>query len=144
MFSFRRFFGAIIFSLNCIAMKTIIGLGRYLVFIPLLGFGIKHLRDGADLAGLVPPFFPGGIVWIYVTGGAMLLAVVSGLIGKWDKLAFALAGLMILVFALTIHFRGVLEGGNPRVLFDLLKDVGLTGACWMYAANYARDNSFVG
>ncbi len=125
-------------------MKTLIGLGRYLVFIPLLGFGIKHLWDGAELAGLVPPFFPGGIVWIYVTGGAMLLAVVSGIIGKWDQLAFTLAGLMILIFALTIHFRGVLEGGNPRVLFDLLKDIGLAGACWMYAANYARDESFVG
>ncbi len=125
-------------------MNTLVGLGRYLVFIPLLGFGIKHLQDGPQLAGLVPPFFPGGIVWIYVTGGAMLLAVVSGLIGKWDKLAFLLAGLMIVVFALTIHLRGVMEGGNPRVLFDLLKDVGLTGACWMYADKYARDNTFVG
>lgn len=124
-------------------MNAIIKNGRYLLLIFLLGFGIKHLLDGTELAGMVPPFFPGGIVWIYVTGLAMILAVVSGFMGKWDKLAFTLAGLMILVFATTIHLRGVLDGGNPRVLFDLLKDIGLAGACWMYASSYARDASFV-
>lgn len=125
-------------------MNAVIGLGRYLLLLFLLGFGVKHLLDAAELAGMVPPFFPGGIVWIYVTGIAMLLAVVSALIGKWDKLAFTLAGVMILVFALTIHLRGVMEGGNLRVLFDLLKDIGLAGACWMYASSYARDRSFIG
>jgi len=125
-------------------MNTIIGSGRYLLLLFLIGFGVKHISDGAELAGMVPPFFPGGIVWIYFTGIAMLLAVVSALIGKWDKLAFTLAGVMVLIFALTIHLRGVMEGGNLRVLFDLLKDIGLTGACWMYAASYARDRSFIG
>lgn len=124
-------------------MNAVIGTGRYLLLLFLLGFGLKHLSDGADLAGMVPPFLPGGIVWIYVTGLAMILAVVSGLMGKWDKLAFTLAGVMILIFAATIHLRGVLDGGNPRVLFDFLKDIGLTGACWMYASSYARDASFV-
>lgn len=125
-------------------MNAIIRTGRYLLLLFLLGFGVKHLLDGAELAGMVPPFFPGGIVWIYFTGSAMLLAVISGLVGKWDKLAFLLAGLMILIFALTIHLRGLMEGGNPRVLFDLLKDIGLAGACWMYAGNYAKDRSIVG
>jgi putative oxidoreductase len=125
-------------------MNAVIGLGRYLLLIPLLGHGVKHLMDGAALAGMVPAFLPGGIFWIYLTGSAMLLAVVSALIGKWDKLALFLAGCMILIFAATIHLRGVMEGGNPRVLFDLLKDVGLTGACWMYASAYARDKSLIG
>jgi uncharacterized membrane protein len=125
-------------------MNAIIGTGRYLLLLFLLGFGVKHLLDGAELAGMVPPFFPGGIVWIYVTGGAMVLAVISGWIGKLDKLAFSLAGAMILIFALTIHLRGLMDGGNPRVLFDLLKDIGLAGACWMYATQYARDRSYFG
>lgn len=124
-------------------MNTLIKSGRYLLLIPLLGFGVKHLWDGPELAGMVPAFFPGGIVWIYLTGLAMLLAVASALLGKWDKLAFTLAGIMILVFALTIHLRGLMDGGNPRVLFDLLKDVGLAGGCWMYASVYARDASFM-
>lgn len=125
-------------------MNAVIGTGRYLLLLFLLGFGIKHLLDGAELAGMVPPFFPGGIVWIYFTGGAMVLAVVSAVIGKWDKLAFTLAGIMILIFAATIHLKGVLGGGNFRALFDLLRDIGLTGACWMYASNFARDRSFIG
>lgn len=124
-------------------MRSIISFGRYMILIPLIGFGVKHLKDGADLAGLVPTFFPGGIFWIYLTGLAMLLAVVSAFLGKWDKLAFFLAGTMILIFALTIHLRGLMEGGNPRVLFDLLKDIGLAGGCWMYAAYCAKDDTFV-
>ncbi len=118
--------------------------GRILLFVPLVGFGVKHLYDAQELAGMVPAFFPGGIFWIYLTGTAMLLAVVSGLVGKFDKLAFALAGLMILVFALTIHLRGVMDGGNPMVMFNLLKDFGLAGGCWLFAARFARDESYIG
>lgn len=124
-------------------MNAVIGTGRYLLLAFLLGFGAKQLVVGAELAGMVPWFFPGGIVWVYLTAIAMVLAVVSALMGKLDKLAFTLAGIMILIFATTIHLRGVLEGGNPRVLFDFLKDVGLAGACWMYASAFARDPSFV-
>lgn len=115
-----------------------------MILIPLIGFGVKHLKDGADLASMVPLFIPGGIFWIYLTGLAMLLAVVSAFVGKWDKLAFFLAGVMILIFALTIHLRGVMDGGNPRVLFDLLKDIGLAGGCWMYAAYCSKDAALIG
>ncbi len=125
-------------------MNAILNFGKYLLFIPLIGFGLKHLYNAQDLAGMVPVFFPGGIFWIYLTGIAMLLAVVSSLVGKYDKLAFFLAGLMILIFALTIHLRGVLEGGNPMVLFNLLKDLGLAGGCWMYAARFSRDPAIIG
>lgn len=120
------------------------GFGKFLLFVPLIGFGVKHLYNAQELAGMVPAFFPGGIFWIYLTGTAMLLAVVSNLVGKFDKLAFFLAGLMILVFALTIHFRGMMDGGSPMVMFNLLKDLGLAGACWLFAARFSRDSSIIG
>ena len=119
-------------------------MGKILLFITLIGFGVKHLYNGQELAGMVPPFFPGGIFWIYLTGTAMLLAVVSSLVGKFDKLAFFLAGLMILIFAITIHLRGMMDGGNPMVVFNLLKDLGLAGGCWLFAAKFARDPSVIG
>jgi hypothetical protein len=74
----------------------------------------------------------------------MLLAVLSAILGKYDKLAFFLAGLMILIFVLTIHLRGMLEGGNPIAMFNMLKDLGLAGACWMYAARFAKDPAVIG
>ncbi|MEP7322864.1 MAG: DoxX family protein [Saprospiraceae bacterium] len=125
-------------------MNTIIKLGKYLLFIPLVGRGLKHFADAKELAGMVPPYLPGGVFWIYLTGICMLLAVVSTIVGKYDKLAFFLAGLMILIFVLTIHLRGLFQGGNPLIMFNMLKDLGLAGACWMYADKYSKDSSIIG
>ncbi len=125
-------------------MNTLLKLGKYLLFATLLGHGLRHLYDAKATAGMVPPLLPGGIFWIYFTNVAVVLAVISGVIGKYDKLAFFLAGLMLLIFVLTIHLRGMFEGGNPMALFILLKDLGLAGACWMYADRYAVDNRSIG
>jgi uncharacterized membrane protein len=125
-------------------MNTLLNIGKYFLFAPLLGLGVKHLYDAKAIAGMVPTFFPGGVFWIYFTGIAMILAVLSSFIGKYDKLAFFLAGLMILIFVVTIHLKGMTQGGNPMALFILLKDLGLAGACWMYAAKYAKDKSVIG
>ena len=54
------------------------------------------------MAGMVPSMFPGGVVWVYLTGIAMIAAVVSALIGKYDKLAFMLLGILCLIYAFTV------------------------------------------
>ena len=44
-----------------------------------------------------------------------------------------------------LNYRAhALEGGNPIVLFNFLKDLGLAGACWMFAARFARDPAIIG
>ncbi len=125
-------------------LNGLTGLGKYLMLIPFLLFGINHFTKANDMAGMVPSYFPGGSFWVYLTGAGMLAFVVSVLIGKLDKLAAILIGLMCLIFAFTVHLPSVMNGTNPMSIVSLLKDVGLAGAAFMYAHAYARDNSVVG
>jgi putative oxidoreductase len=123
-------------------LNSITKLGKYLFLIPFLMFGISHLTKANDMTPMVP--LPGGSIWVYLTGLGMLGFVASALIGKFDKLAAVLTAVMCLVFALSVHLPGVMNGTNAMGIISLLKDVGLAGGALMYAGAYARDNSLVG
>jgi putative oxidoreductase len=119
-------------------MNAVLGLGRYLFAIPFLAFAAFHFMGANDMVGMVP--IPGGVIWVYITGLGLLLAPIAMLIGKYDKLAAALLGLMLLIFALSIHLPNALNG-DPG---GMLKDLMLAGGAWMYATNFAKDNSVIG
>ena len=125
-------------------MNAILSAGRYLLIIPALVLGLMHFMNGNAMAGMVP--IPGGVIWVYLTGAALVAASVSIIIGKWDKLAAALLGLLLIIFALSIHLPGVLSSGGEDVgaMTSLLKDLGLAGGAWVYAAVMAKDKSVIG
>ncbi len=125
-------------------MNAILGLGRYFYALPMALFGLFHFMNARDMAEMVP--LPGGIFWIYLTGAGLLAAAIAILIGKLDKLATVLLGLMLLIFALSIHLPGVVDSGgeNAAAMGHFLKDVALAGAAWMYAGNMARDRGVIG
>jgi putative oxidoreductase len=125
-------------------MNAILSAGRYLLIVPPLIYGVMHLMSADALAGMVP--IPGGAIWVYITGIAMIAASVSILIGKYDKLAAALLGLLLIIFALSIHLPGVLSssGADHAAMGGLLKDLGLAGGAWVYAAVMAKDKSVIG
>ena len=85
---------------------------------------------------------------VYITGICLIAASVSILIGKYDKLATALLGLMLLLFALLIHAKGLSAATDPGAsaasMGNLLKDLMLAGAAWMYSASLSKDNSVIG
>lgn len=128
-------------------MNAILSAGRYLLIVPALIFGVMHMMNASEMASMVP--IPGGVVWVYITGLAMIAAAVAVVIGKYDKLAAALLGLLILIYALTIHLPGVLKAGDDAQMMamymgNFLKDVGLAGGAWVYAAVMAKDKSVIG
>lgn len=125
-------------------MKAILGLGRFLFAIPFIIFGLFHFMGAKDMAGMVP--IPGGEIWVYVTGVALIAAAVAILIGRLDKLAAFLLGLMLLIFALSLHLPSVMDSGgqDPGAMSSLLKDIMLAGASWMYAGTIAKDHSVIG
>ena len=125
-------------------MSSLTKLGKYLFLVPFLMFGISHLTKANDMAGMVPKYIPGGAIWIYLTGIAMLAFVASALIGKYDKLGAILTAVMCILFALILHLPGVMDGSNMMAMPSLLKDIGLAGGALMFAGAYARDNSLVG
>ena len=107
-------------------------LGRILFAIPFGVFGLFHLMNAQAMKGMVP--FPPQIVWIYVTGLALIAATVSILIGKKAKLSSLLLGIMLLVFALSIHLVGAM-GGDHTSVGNLLKDLSLAGAAFLYSGH---------
>jgi len=77
---------------------------------------------------------PGGVFWIYLTGLSLLLAGVSLIIQKLDDWSSFLLAVLLLVFVLTIHLPGVLNGGEMAQLYmtNLLKDLALAGGSLIY------------
>jgi uncharacterized membrane protein len=104
-------------------MKTTIG--RFLYAIPMAVFGIFHFINASSMAGMVP--IPGGAVWVYITGVALLAAAISIMIQKKASLATLLLAIMLLIFALSIHLPAVI-GGDQNAMPNLLKDMALAGA----------------
>ncbi|MEZ4986550.1 MAG: hypothetical protein R2795_16195 [Saprospiraceae bacterium] len=122
-------------------MNALLGLGKYLFAIPFAIFGLFHFMGADGMAGMVP--VPGGVVWVYLTGIGLLAATVAILIGKMDKLATFLLGIMMLSFALLIHFKGFMSQ-DPAASASFLKDIALAGASWLYAGHLSKDKAVIG
>ena len=120
-------------------MNTITGIGKYLFAIPFIVFGLFHFMGAKDMASMVP--IPGGVIWVYLTGLAHIAAGVAIIIGKMDQLATTLLGIMLVIFALSIHLPAVVSsaGEDPGAMGNLLKDLSLAGAAWVYARHAAVD-----
>ncbi len=122
-------------------MNALLNFGKYLYAIPFLLFGFFHFMGANDMAGMVP--VPGGAIWVYITGAAMLAAGVAILIGKMDKLAAFLLGVLLLVYVVALHAKGAFAG-DQMAMTSMLKDLALAGGAWMYGAYVAKDSSMVG
>jgi len=118
--------------------STISKVGRYLYAIPFGVFGLFHFMMAENMAGMVP--LPGGVIWVYLTGVALLAAAVSIIIEKKTRLATLLLGVMLAIFALSIHLPGAM-GGNEASMPNLLKDLALAGGAFYMAGNYSDENS---
>ncbi len=125
-------------------MNAILGIGKYLFAVPFAIFGLFHFMGADAMAGMTP----GGAVMVYFTGICLIAAAVSIIIGKYDKLATAFLGLMLLLFVVILHVRGVMnatdEMAKQAATGNLLKDLALAGAAWMYAASISKDKSVIG
>lgn len=112
-------------------MDALPKVGRYLYAIPMAIFGLLHFMNGSMMAGMVP--IPGGVIWVYVVGAALIAAAVAILTGKQAVLAARLLGLMLLIFALSIHLPIVMGGGDAMAggMTMMLKDTALAGAAFI-------------
>ncbi|MEQ9425247.1 MAG: DoxX family protein [Cyclobacteriaceae bacterium] len=107
-------------------------IGRIIYAIPMLMFGVFHFGNADAMAGMVP--IPGGAIWVYLTGAALVAAAVAIFINKKMKLATFLLGIMLLIFALSIHLPGVI-GGSETSMPSLLKDLGLAGGAFFISGH---------
>jgi putative oxidoreductase len=119
-------------------------LARVLIALPLLVFGLGHLGNAAMMAAMVPAYVPGGIIWIYLTGVALILAGLAFISGKQSRLAGFLAALLLVIFVVTIQWPGMTRTVAPAdavgaaykmaAFVSFFKDLGLAGACLLIAS----------
>lgn len=110
-------------------------IARWLFALPFLVFGIVHFISGNQMVGIVP--ITGGIFWIYLVGVAHILAAISFITGKLTRLAGILLGIMLIIFALSIHLPALLSG-NQMELSQVLKDLALAGGAFGFAGSIEK------
>jgi len=105
-------------------------IARWLFALPFGIFGLMHFMMAENMAGMVP--LPGGVLWVYLTGVALIAACISFIIQKQVRLAGVLLALMLVIFVLTIHLPTVM-GGDQSAMSSLLKDLALAGGSLLIA-----------
>ena len=82
-------------------------IARVLFALPLGIFGLLHFMNAGMMSTMVPSFIPGGVFWVYVTGIALLAGAIAIIANRrFARLAALLVGVLLLIFALTIHLPG--------------------------------------
>ena len=118
-------------------MKSLGYIGKLMYAGPMAMFGIFHFMNADGMAGVVPDFLPLAIVFVYLTGAALILAAVAIVIGNKAKLATQLLGLMLALFAVLIHLSGFLAQ-DPVSSAMFLKDIALAGASWYMSSHFSN------
>ena len=110
----------------------------YMLSIVLICFGIFHFTHPRDLVGYVPPSLPGGITWVYVIGGALILVGISFVTNQFVKLSSYLLFVLLAVFVLAIHVPNYMNAGDKDVrqmaLVNILKDTAIAAFALHIAA----------
>jgi putative oxidoreductase len=103
-------------------------------------FGLNHFINGVGMQKMVPSFLPGGVIWVYITGAALLLAAISFLVNKYVRLAGLLLALFLLLIVLTVHLPAVLSAPDGEYrrfpMVNLIKDTGLAAAALLVAGRH--------
>ncbi len=113
-------------------------LAIYLLSIVLIAFGIFHFKNPYDLLVYVPDFLPGGILWVYVVGGAFILSGISFLLNKFVKLTGYLLAAMLVILILTVHVPNSINAGAKEMRqfawMNVLKDTAIVGFALLIAS----------
>jgi putative oxidoreductase len=133
-------------------MDRFLKLGRFLLAIPMIVYGVEHFMYAEFVATIVPPWIPWRPFWVYFTGCALIAAGASILVKKKADLAATLLGTMIFLFVALIHVfllfhkpddtwagRAVF-GDLPGRLNNAFKDFGLSGAAFIFAGTMYRSS----
>src|SRR5919206_971749 len=90
-------------------LNRIIALTNMCFAVPLAVFGAEHFSLGSSMIGLVPPYMPWRLFWIYFVGVALIVAALSiatKIQVRWSGLLFAI---MMFLFVALIHLPGAVR-----------------------------------
>lgn len=113
---------------------------RVLFAVPFLLFGMMHFMNGQMMKGMVPSWVPGGILWVYLTGLALVLAGIAVVTKKQGRLACLLLALLLGIFILTVHIPSMMSPETMQMgMMGALKDMGLAGGALAFARIFSEE-----
>ena len=113
----------------------------WVLAVVMILFGIQHFRYPDIFANYVPPFLPGGIIWVYFVGVAFILAAIAFISNRLVALAGYLLAALLLIFIISIHWPNFRDASSvensQQTLANMLKDLAIA-AFAIYVASNAR------
>jgi hypothetical protein len=138
-------------------MDKILNLGKYIFPLSFLLYVGLHLGKPEVGAAFVPDYLPFPFFWNYFTLVCILLFIVSAVIGKFDKLAYSLMALYVILMAILVHLPRAMgiEIGIENMTDDIsrekelemvnfFRNIMVTGALLGFAKFVAKDKRVVG
>ena len=111
----------------------------YLLALVMFIFGLYHFQQPKNLLVFVPPFLPGGIIWVYLVGAAFILVAIAFVTNRMVKVAGYVLALLLITFVLMVHIPNYLDAGDKEMqqlaFVSLLKDAALAGFALHIAAS---------
>ena len=108
-------------------LDRIIPLTTLCFAIPLAVFGAEHFSLGSSMIGLVPPYMPLRLFWIYFVGFALIVAALSiatRIQVRWSGLLFAI---MMFLFVAMIHLPGAIRSGDRIIWTIVIREMSFCG-----------------
>lgn len=138
-------------------MDKTLHIGKYLFPLSFLLYVGLHIGKPGVGASFVPAYIPFPYFWNYFTLVCIMAFIVSALLGKYDKLAYALMALYVFLMAVLVHLPRALgyNAGVENMMADaamqqelemvnVFRNIMVTGALLGFAKFVARDKRFVG
>jgi hypothetical protein len=138
-------------------MDKILNTGKYIFPLSFLLYVGLHLGKPDVGASFVPSFIPFPYFWNYFTLVCILLFIVSAIIGKYDKLAYSLMALYVILMAFLVHLPRAMGHGlaisamtdsidreKELEMVNFFRNIMVTGALLAFAKFVAKDNRVVG
>lgn len=138
-------------------MDPILNAGKYIFPLSFLLYVGLHLGKPEVGAAFVPDYIPFPFFWNYFTLFCILCFIVSAVIGKYDKLAYTLMALYVILMAFLVHLPRAMghELGTETMTADLTREkelemvnffrnIMVTGALLAFAKFVAKDKRIVG
>ena len=138
-------------------MDKTLNAGRYVFPLSFLLYVGLHLGKPDVGASFVPGFLPFPYFWNYFTLVCILLFIVSALSGKYDKLAYSLMALYVILMALLVHLPRAMGNGlgietmtgnmdreKELEMVNFFRNIMITGALMSFAKFVAKDKRATG
>ncbi len=138
-------------------MDKLLNLGRWIFPASFIMYVGLHFGKPDVGAAFVPDYLPFPYFWNYFTAVCIILFIVSALSARYDKLAYTLMALYVLLMALLVHLPRAMghELGTEMMAADFAREkelemvnffrnIMVMGALLAFAKFVAKDKRVVG